>query len=239
MSGYNIMKNPNVTPATSLEQWASNYKERNIEVIHDHALMNLATPDDSILVVGPPRLAQANGDAKFYTVGLVNMIQYTEASQVAPMKAIGSRRHIFSKSNAPVSGSIGRLVILGPNLYRALYAVTEIGSMVNKPTGTRFSKNNEGEDSWYTNLEEDLFRIPIGIGVIYASPSTSNAGGKTGVGADYLESVVLQSRSIAQQTGSTMIMEQVSFLADRVVPWGPYCGNNKFSSKNPSESLLS
>jgi hypothetical protein len=200
-------------------------------------MMTLATPDDSIMVVGPPRLAGA-GKAEFYTVGLVSNITYSESAMVQPMKAIGSRRHIFSRSNAPVQGSIGRLVALGANLYRALYAVSEIDTFAG-PKDTKFSKNNEDSDAWFANLEEDIFRIPFGLGIIYLSPANGAANdGKSAVGADYLECCTIVNRNVGMQSGQAMIMEQVAFMADRVIPWSAYAGETEFKATNPAGALF-
>ena len=235
---YNIITDPNVTAATSLDQWKKQYQDRNVEILHDQTMMTLVTPDDSIMVVGPPRLSSA-GKAEFYTVGLVSNIQYSESAMVQPMKAIGSRRHIFSRTNAPIQGSIGRLVALGANLYRALYAVTDIASFANTST-TKLSKKNSEDNTWFANLEEDLYRIPFGLGIIYMSPVHGAAdSGKSAVGADYIECCTIVNRNVGMQSGQAMIMEQVSFMADRVIPWGSaYSDEATFNASNPAGDLF-
>lgn len=73
---------------------------------------------------------------------------------------------------------------------------------------------------WYNNLEEDIFRIPIGLGVIYSSPANRiDSGEGTIIGAEYIESCVLTNKQSAIQAGQAMVMENVSFIADRVLPW--------------------
>lgn len=238
--GYNTATQaPSTTPVrTSIASWLETFKEQNIETAHDQSMLTLATPDDSLVVVGPARLS---GDAsEFYTVGMMSNFNYQEASQVSPMKAIGSRRHIFARSNAPVSGSIGRMVFLGANLYRALYALTNLTSKFTD-RNSKFSGDGNGTSaSWYGNMEEDIFRIPFGLGVIYNSAATLANGDAAGVGAEYLELCVLQSRSIGFQAGGSMIMEQVSFVADRVIPWVTYAGPGFTASSfdNPLGTIL-
>jgi hypothetical protein len=237
--GYNIITDPTATAGTTLEQWKNTYMDRNVEIIHDQTMMTLATPDDSIMVVGPPRLADAKSEDKmFYTVGLVSNITYNESSIVQPMKGIGSRRHIFSRTNAPVQGSIGRLVVLGPNLYRALYAMADVNAFT-APKDTQLSKTNKDVDSWFANLEENLFRIPFGLGIIYMSPANGADSSKTAIGAEYIECCALVNRNVGMQAGQAMIMEQVSFLADRVIPWAAQCGKNEFQAANPAGDLFS
>lgn len=226
--GYNIATDsPFSTPVTSgVEQWIENYKNSFIEHSHDQSMLSLANPDNNLIVVGPPRLAMkdANKDLSLYVVGFVQNIQYSESAQVQPLKAIGSSRHIFAKTNAPIQGSIGRMIVLGSNLARALYAVTTPSSAISD-RNSMYAVGGKGEkSSWFTNLEEDLYRMPFGLGIIYNSPATMAEGANTHIGAEYLESCVLVSRSVSSQMGQSMIMEQVTFMADRVRPWDAYAG---------------
>jgi len=218
---------------SDLSTWVAQYKERNISASHDQSMLSLATPDDAIIIAGPPRLAgQDNGGDldKFYTVGFVNMFQYSEQSQVQPLKALGSRRHIFSRTNTPVNGSIGKMLCFGPNLIRALYSQIEADQV--KGTSSKFMSADVAANAlWYSNLEEDLYRVPFGLGVIYSSPGTSLKGVKK-LGAEYFESVVLINRSVSLQSGQTMIMENVSFMADRVVPLSSYIEDGVYSEAN-------
>jgi len=222
--GYNIVSDsPLSTPSrTNIEGWIDNYKQQFVEHSHDQSMLSLVTPDDSLIVVGPPRLSGNASD--FYIVGFINSLQYTESAQVQPMKAIGSRRHVFSRTNQPVQGSIGRMMVLGSNLYRALYAVTELSDKI-KDNNSRFATGGSGADSsWYVNLEEDLFRIPFGLGIIYNSPASLASGDKHSAGAEFIEACTIINRSASHQAQQAMVMEQVTFMADRVVPWDAYAG---------------
>ena len=223
---YNIITDePMSTPVrTDVSTWITNYKEQFIEHSHDQSTFSLVTPDDSLIFIGPPRLA-GKDHTEFYAVGFVNSFNYSEQSQVQPMKAIGSRRHIFARTNAPVQGSIGRVMVLGSNLYRALYAMTGLSDKIAN-RNSKFSVGDTADkSSWYTNLEEDLFRVPFGLGIIYNSPASIAADqNKQSAGAEYIEMIQLQNRSVGFQAGGAMIMEQVSFVADRVVPWHGYSG---------------
>ena len=224
---YDFITVTEQTPVSDIASWANKYLEQHIQRSHDEAPFTLATPDDSLVVVGPPRLAQA-GSANLFPVGFVNTVQYSESRQVQPLKAIGSRRHIFASTNSPVQGSIGRMLILGSNLARALYAVAseeDLGVVSEKATHKVADRDDISSSSWFTNLEEDLFRIPIGIGIIYQSPGTmTDKTSDEVVGADYIEVCQLINRNVSLQSGQAMIMEQVSFMADRVIPWNQYQG---------------
>lgn len=235
---YNILTDkPMSTPVRDASSWINQYKEQFIEHSHDQSTFSLVTPDDSLIFVGPPRLAGTNS-TEFYAVGFVNSFNYSEQSQVQPMKAIGSRRHIFARTNAPVQGSIGRVMVLGSNIYRALYALTGLSTPIAQ-RNSKFSVGDTGDkSSWYTNLEEDLFRIPFGLGIIYNSPASIAADkSSTYAGAEYIEMIQLQNRSVGFQAGGAMIMEQVSFMADRVIPWS---GNSvpAFNAGAPDANIV-
>ena len=230
---YNIITDePMSTPVrTDVSNWMDNYKEQFIEHSHDQSTFSLITPDDSLIFVGPPRLA-GKDVTQFYAVGFVNSFNYSEQSQVQPMKAIGSRRHIFARTNAPVQGSIGRVMVLGSNLYRALYAMTGLIGTISDRNSKFAVGDNKDKSSWYANLEEDLFRIPFGLGIIYNSPASIAEKSAKSAGAEYIEMIQLQNRSVGFQAGGAMIMEQVSFVADRVVPWSSYAGP-EFTATSP------
>lgn len=218
---YNI-KTDTTAVVNDFAAWVSAYKEQQIQHSHDQSMMTLMTPDEALLVVGPPRLSTTQYDSgtslsatDFAIVGFVNTIQYNEQAQVTPMKALGSRRHIFAKTNAPVTGSIGRMMILGSNMLRALYSMTSASDVLELDTTA--VNNGEEDSAWYTNLEEDLFRIPFGMGIVYAAPATMDVG--TIYSAEYFEVCVIQNRQASIQSGQAMIMENVSFMADRIVPF--------------------
>jgi len=240
-----------------LANWAKQYKEQSIEMHHSDAMFDLVSPDDSILVAGPARLSEAadrvlgagrfTGDelataaGVFYVIGACQSLQIQESSQIQPLKALGSRRHLFTKTNIPATASIGRMMFYGRNLARALYMNIEA------PKVTINDKYYQGENTegkgynasmFLTNLEEDLYRIPFGLGIIYHTPYTASmasyvVGKNMAAGAEYLENCYLQSRSVSMQTGQTMVMEQVQIIADRVVPWDSYLNVGKIAKETP------
>ena len=237
---YNIYSDTNVQPTTDISQWISQYKEANIEAAHIESMATLGTPDECLIVAGPPRLSEGvNKD--FPIVGMINGLQYTESSQVQPLKAIGSRRHIFSKTNLPIQGSIQRLVFVGRNLFRALYGEIELDTELGlraQNAKVAGNKSHGKNAAWLHNLEEDIFRVPFGLGLIYSCPgAVSKNGGYRFLGGEYLECCVLQSRTTSIQSGQTMIMEQVQFMADRVVPWEAYSGPAYFEGTTGLNSL--
>lgn len=200
--------------------WGSKYKEAFVESQHDTSLLHLLLPDDCLIFAGPPRATMlSSGDSRLYPLGFINQFTYTETRQVQPLKGIGSRRHIFASTNSPVQGNIGRMLFHGRNLLNALYACAKLSdAFASKQSGVnqRFAIN-ESNPHW-TNLEDDIYRIPFGLGVVYGSPA-SMAGQGQAVAAEYFEVCTINSKNVAMQSGQAMLMEQVTFMADRVVSW--------------------
>jgi len=213
---------------TSIETWADQYKEQSIELHNSRGMFDLASPDDSIMVAGPSRIASATSDGSFYVIGVCQQIQIQEQSNVQPVKSIGTRRMMFTKSNAPVSISIGRMMFYGHNLISALYTKID-GSFMAASTYANVSNkyaqgSSEDTSKFLLNLEEDIYRTPFGLGIIYHTPRTAAgaSSGTTAVGAEYAECCYIVSRATSIQSGQTTIMENVQILADRMVPWDTY-----------------
>ncbi|OUO53283.1 hypothetical protein B5F76_05765 [Desulfovibrio sp. An276] len=205
--------------------WIKNYKEQFVEHFHDTSQLTFIHPDDCLIVAGPPRLNLATGSDSFHTIGFVNAFQYTETRSVQPLKAIGSRRHVFGITNAPVQISMSRMMIVGRNLLNSFYANASFGQDVTNRNSKYDIKAGSEEGTWWTNLEEDVFRVPFGLGVIWDAPATlasSSTSSRSHAAAEYFEVCTLVNRSQAIQSGQAVLMENVSMMADRVVPWSDY-----------------
>lgn len=214
----------------SKNSWIDDYKEAFLEHPHDDSQLTLVLPDDCLVVSGPARLYHTAGGTKqqkdysnaadkFHIIGFANQISIAETRNVQPLKAIGSRRHIFAATNSPVQISIGRLMILGLNTTRSLYGAACFGDDITK-RNSKYSNVTSDPNlaSWFSNLEEDVFRVPIGIGFIYNSPATV-AGRTKSAGAEYFEVCTIVNKQQALQAGQAFVMEQVQLMADRCVAW--------------------
>lgn len=226
---FNIYDTPPLSAeVNSVDNWVSTYKNTFLNQSHDQSELNLILPDDCLVVIGAPRLKDMRED-ELYPVGFLNGISYSETRQVQPLKTIGSRRHIFAATNGPVQGTINRLLFVGDNLLRALHRYQSVPASISANANSTYydgamynDSNDRGE--WFSNVEEDIFRIPFGLGIIYNAPSTMSGGNKGKGVAEYLEGCTLGNRSVQLQSGQAMVMEQVSFLADRVVGWTSWNG---------------
>lgn len=216
------------TVATDPSSWIQQYKEQFVEHYHDSSQLTFIQPDDCLIVAGPPRLSMASttGTDIFNTIGFINSFQYTETRSVQPLKAIGSRRHVFSSTNAPVQITISRMMLLGNNLLKSLYANATFGNGITATNSKYDIKAGNNEGTWWTNVEEDVFRVPFGLGVIWDAPASlahaSNSKNTVHAGAEYFEVCTIVNRSTAIQSGQAVMMENVTLMADRVVPWSSY-----------------
>jgi len=226
--GYENGVNNDTAVTTDLAAWASQYKEQSIEMHHSNAMFDLVSPDDSILIAGPAKLSGVAdtlglSGGGFYVIGVCQSIQIQDSTQIQPLKSVGSRRHLFTKTNVPASASIGRMMFYGKNMARALYMNIDQPSV--EINDKYYQGDTYGTSNFLSNLEEDLYRIPFGLGIIYHTPRTASQSADQGgvaAGAEYLECCYLQSRAVSVQSGQTTVMEQVQILADRVVPWDSY-----------------
>ncbi len=205
----------------NIEDWINTYKETFVQHPHDQSQLTLILPDDCLLVAGPTRLRQAASadSVEFFPIGFANTVNYSETRQVQPLKAIGSRRHIFAATNQPVQISIARMLILGMNTLRTMYARADFGSDISDRNSSFSHNSGTLEASWFSNMEEDIFRVPIGLGIIYNAPASLGGGMAQCAGAEYFEVCTLVNKNITLQSGQAMVMEQVTMMADRVIPW--------------------
>lgn len=242
---YNITNaehlSANLNYKTDPELWTTRWKDTNVGFATDASAFSLANPDDTLLFVGPPRLPRDN-DMAIALVGMTPSFSYSEQANVQPIKAVGSRLSVFARSNGVVTAQISSALFYGPSLLKQLYSVINT-NVVGKPGyglegedgkyaddasssygGTiyaSFFPDNRMDAGWWSNLSDDLFRVPIGLGVVYNSPGGLN--NNSNIGADYIENCQITARSINIQGGGGIIMENISIVADRVIPWvAPY-----------------
>lgn len=218
------------------DTWVADYKEVFTEHPHDTSQLTLVLPDDCLVVSGPTRLRHATGgkvgdssednvaaskdiDDNFHVIGFANDISYTESRNVQPIKAIGSRRHIFAATNQPIQIQIQRLMILGLNTLRSLYADAVFGPHIYDRHSKYANVSKSDKSSWFNNVEEDIFRVPIGLGIVYNSPATLAGEMKKCAGAVYFEVCTLLNQSIDLRAGEASVMESVTLYADRCIPW--------------------
>jgi hypothetical protein len=206
--------------------WATS-TNASIERIMDNAAYSSAHPDDTIVLVGPPRLnlnaAEGNGYGDLAAVGMVQSISVNQSKPFQPMMAIGSSRSFYLGGKAQGSAQIGRLFLNTDNLLKRLYlnniGVGEANGDGNNANGVDPAKLDSanpagavGTRNFLINLDSEFFLIPFGMGVIFKNKARQMIGGF------YMELMVLPNYTISVQAGQSMILEGVTALFDRLVP---------------------
>ena len=196
---------------TNISSWR--VSEHNVERLTDNIPFTSAHPDDTLVLVGPPRYAQLEGNpGGLYAVGMLQQFTYSQQRALQPTQAIGSGRAFFITGKSTIQFQANRLFVKGKNLMRALYEnaksqgnlpIEENGAFGERPIAP-------GMPNFATNLDSPLFLVPFGLCIIYRDRSNSPLGGV------YLENCLIGSFQSSITAGQTQIMENVNGMGDRL-----------------------
>lgn len=204
---------------TGVESWKfqDNYVEREM----DNAAYSAAHPDDTLVLAGPPRRGSvvANAAASvpggvnagtLLAIGMLQGVQFTQTKPTQPMMAIGSGRSFFVSGKAQTQWTIARLFVNGRNLLRVLYhnAVKSGIQVQNFDDPAAKSANS----NFFINLDSELYYIPFGLACFFRNKAHDL------VGSFYAELAMINSYAVSANAGQNVIMENVSGLADRLLP---------------------
>lgn len=198
---------PSITTGLTDTTW--NAQDNYVERLMDNAAFSAAHPDDTLVLVGPPRIGTSpTAVDNLVPVGMLQNFSINQSRPFQPMMAIGSGRQFFLGGKAQGSAQIGRLFINAQSLMRKLYSnFTDLN-----PSTFPEQAAASGTQNFVVNLDSEMFLIPFGMGAVIADKS------KTVLGAFYLELCVIPTYTIGVAAGQSMILEAVSVLFDRVVP---------------------
>lgn len=193
-------------------EFQGNYVERAM----DNAAYQAAHPDDTLVLAGPARFAtigggnQTQGIASLLAIGMLQSLQFTQSKPTQPMMAIGSGRSFFVSGKAQTQWNIGRLFVNGRNLLRVLYhnAVAANLDVHQFDDPAAKSKNS----NYFINLDSELYYIPFGLACFFRNKMHDL------VGSFYAELCMINSYAIGINAGQNMVLENVSGLADRLLP---------------------
>ena len=203
-----------VTAGVESWKFQENYVEREM----DNAAYSAAHPDDTLVLAGPPRkgtvVPQGGNDVTVGTllaIGMLQSIQFTQTKPTQPMMAIGSGRSFFVSGKAQTQWTIARLFVNGRNLLRVLYhnAVKASIQVQNFDDPAAKSANS----NYFINLDSELYYVPFGLACFFRNKSHDL------VGSFYAELAMINSYAVQANAGQNMILENVSGLADRLLPF--------------------
>lgn len=200
-----------------LTTWQS--QQRTVERFTDTASYTSGHPDDTLVLAGPPRFSSVKtegttGTKTLLAIGMLQGFQYQSTKPTTPLQAIGSGRSFFVSGKSSTTWRVGRLFCNGRNLLRVLYHNMVAGEVPvqdfdDKPVDKSYTEMH------YINLDSELYYIPFGLAALFKTKT------KDFLGAVYLELSMIVSYGISFNAGQSMIMEDVSGMCDRVLPFRP------------------
>lgn len=204
-------------PKTGITRGIATWKfqDHYVERYMDNAAYTAAHPDDTLVVAGPPRTPDSGGaksiESKLLAIGHLQTVQFTQQKPTQPVMAIGSGRTFFVSGKAQGQCTLGRLFVNGRNMLRVLYhnarmADLDVSLMDDKPARKK-------EEIFYINLDSELYLIPFGLGTLFRDKIHDVVGGF------YAELAMITSWAIGFNAGQNMIMEQVTIVFDRLLPF--------------------
>jgi hypothetical protein len=210
------MANP-IGITRGVQSWV--FQQNHVERHMDNAAYEAAHPDDTLVLAGPPRRdslvkvgaqAGSNGVGTLLAIGMLQSVQFTQSKPTQPMMAIGSGRSFFVSGKAQTQWNIARLFVNGRNLLRVLYHnALMAGVDVSKMDDQAALKQNS---QFFINLDSELYYVPFGLAAFFRNKAHDV------VGAFYCELSMINSYAIGMTAGQNMMIENVSGLADRLVP---------------------
>jgi len=201
-----------------LKDWY--FQKTSIERSMDSAAYQAAHPDDTLVLAGAARWNDVEdggddpnpelGTVPLLAMGMLQSVQFTSSKPTQPMMAIGSGRSFFVSGKSQTQWNIGRLFINGRNLLRVLYHnAVHLGIDIDKfDDPAALSKTSK----FFINLDSELYYTPFGMGVVIRDKVHD------WLGAFYVELMAINSYSLSINAGQNVILENVSGVADRMLP---------------------
>jgi hypothetical protein len=193
------------------DTWA--FQESYIERVMDNAAYTSAHPDDTLTLAGPPRKGSiSDGGANLLAIGMLQSAQFSQTKPTQPMMALGSGRSFYVSGKAQTQWTFGRLFVNGRNLLRVLMHNAVAAGI--DPSLFDDVANDPASQQYFINLDSEMFLVPFGLGAVYRDKSHGYCGGF------YAELCMLTSYAIGYNAGQNLILENVSGLSDRLLPFG-------------------
>lgn len=190
------------------------FQESYVERVMDNAAYTAAHPDDTLVLAGPARKLAVAGDAGLLAIGMLQAVNFSQTKSTQPMMAIGSGRSFYVSGKAQTQWTMGRLFVNGRNLLRVLYHNAVLGGVDPSKFDDAATTGNASSQKFFLNLDSELFLIPFGIAAVFRDKAHGFCGGF------YAELSMITSYSIGWNAGQNLILENVSGMSDRLVPYG-------------------
>lgn len=190
------------------------FQESYVERVMDNAAYTAAHPDDTLVMAGPARRSglKEGGAKSLLAIGMLQTVNFTQTKPTQPMMAIGSGRSFYVSGKGQTQWSMGRLFVNGRNLLRVLYHNAVAGGI--DPSQFDDVATDLSKPQYFINLDSELFLVPMGLGTVFRDKTHGYCGGF------YAELCMISSYAIGWAAGQNLILENVSGMADRLLPFG-------------------
>jgi hypothetical protein len=190
------------------------FQESYVERIMDNAAYSAAHPDDTLVFAGPARKSalQQGGASSLLAIGMLQAVSFTQTKPTQPMMAIGSGRSFYVSGKAQTQWQMGRLFVNGRNLLRVLYHNAVAGGI--DPSQFDDVATDASNPQYFINLDSELYLIPHGLAPVFRDKTHGYVGGFYG------ELSMITSYAVGWNAGQNLILENVSGLCDRLLPFG-------------------
>lgn len=192
------------------------FQESYVERVMDNAAYTAAHPDDTLVMAGPARkhALKEGGAANTLAIGMLQAVNFTQTKPTQPMMAIGSGRSFYVSGKAQTQWTMGRLFVNGRNLLRVLYHNAVLGGVDPSQFDDPSTDSSKTGQKFYINLDSELYLVPFGLCTVFRDKTHGYCGGF------YAELSILTSYAIGWNAGQNLILENVSGMADRLLPFG-------------------
>ncbi len=192
------------------------FQESYVERVMDNAAYTAAHPDDTLVMAGPARkhALKEGGAANMLAIGMLQAVNFTQTKPTQPMMAIGSGRSFYVSGKAQTQWTMGRLFVNGRNLNRVLYHNAVIGGVDPSQFDDPATDSLKTGQKFFINLDSELYLVPFGLSAVFRDKTHGYCGGF------YAELSILTSYAIGWNAGQNLILENVSGMADRLLPFG-------------------
>jgi len=205
------------------------FQESHVERVMDNAAYTAAHPDDTLVLAGPARrdalVAGGAGNTdqphrSLIAIGMIQAAQFSQTKPTQPMMAIGSGRSFYVSGKSQTQWTFGRLFVNGRNLLRVLYH-NAVAAGLDPANFDDVAAARTGNQQFYINLDSELFLIPMGLACVFRDKTHGYCGGF------FAELCMITSYALGWNAGQNLILENVTGLADRLLPYGEDSGVGK------------
>jgi hypothetical protein len=204
--------------------WSWDWKGGNVDRLNTEYTLDVfsaqsVTPDTTLILAGPPRLAEG-GKVPYHPIGLITGVQYNQDNQLRPVWELGSDVTYFTRGKTISSLNISKMLAHQSNLIRAL---TKEAAFVTEDTAyAPTTRNSAGSGNLWLNIASAQACVPFGIMVIFRTKADAVSKDtdevKSFLEAVYLENCNIANLSLGINSSDLVLQENIQIMFDRAVP---------------------